>query len=241
MGFLSSLFRFGPRTFTNAPRTLGVQASGATTPGPEVVNAGMGNYFEALRQSKDRTTIPYTAGALGNLGNRVFSGMNRRQLAVLGRYLCDNGGPASYAVNQIADYSVPVYPQAASPNADWNKLAENWFSDWSKRADLTGRFDFPILQRLACKAIDTDGDKGASVTIKHGFPQIRFYDAFHIGTANGIDPNEVARIDAFIRSLFQRFGTARSMPRPRGIVGADSQRGWVYKRDYFKARKSVQG
>ena len=118
-----------------------------------------------------------------------------RQLAALGRYLVDNGGYPSYAVNQIAHYSVPVYPQAASPDPAWNKAAEEWFADWSKRADFTRRFDFATLQRLACKAIDTEGDTGVALTLKSGFPQLRPYDCFQIGSIKGVDPNDGVRVD----------------------------------------------
>jgi hypothetical protein len=78
----------------------------------------------------------------------------------------------------------------------WNKAAEEWFADWSKRADFTRRFDFATLQRLACKAIDTDGDTGIALTLKAGFPQLRFYDCFQIGSIKGVDPLDGVRVDA---------------------------------------------
>ena len=55
MGFLSKLhrlFQTPPEMFRNVSRGIDARLSGST-PGPAVVNAGMGNYFEALRQSKE--------------------------------------------------------------------------------------------------------------------------------------------------------------------------------------------
>ncbi len=91
MGFLSKLLGRtvpnAPEMFRNVSRGTDARLSGST-PGPAVVNAGMGNYFEALRQSKDRTQPTYMAAATAS--GRIFGGLNRKQLAALGRYLVDN-------------------------------------------------------------------------------------------------------------------------------------------------------
>ena len=92
MRFLSKLhrlFQTPPEMFRNVSRGTDARLSGST-PGPAVVNAGMGNYFEALRQSKDRTQPPYMAAATAT--GRIFGGLNRKQLAALGRYLVDSSG-----------------------------------------------------------------------------------------------------------------------------------------------------
>ena len=58
MGFLSRLFGKAvpnaPEMFGNVYRRSHARLSGST-PGPVVVSAGMGNYFEAMRQKCDRT------------------------------------------------------------------------------------------------------------------------------------------------------------------------------------------
>lgn len=195
MAILAKLLAwFGTPSVPSVPRTSHLGPQPQATQGPAVVNAGMSNYYEALRQSKDRTPVPYT-GAYTQL-RPIVSGLNRKQLAALARYLDDNGGVVSYAVGQIANYSVPVKPQAASASDDWNTAAEDYFEQWTKRADFTGRFDFYDLQKIACKAIDIDGDIAAAITAKAGFPQLRLYDCFHIGTYNKADPNDGVRVDA---------------------------------------------
>src|SRR5262245_27302645 len=155
MGLLSLLFGKRQQTSKNVSQTFFVRAS-SPAPGPVRVNAGMGSYYEALRDSKDRTTI--CPPALNYRFRTFVSSLNRERLAALARYLYDNVGFVGYAVNSIANYSVPVIPRAQSPNTEWNKLADEWWSNWCERADLTGRFHFDTLQRLICKVVDTDGD-----------------------------------------------------------------------------------
>jgi capsid protein len=109
-------------------------------------------------------------------------------LAALGRYLYDNDGLVGYAVDQIANYSVPILPQAASPNPEWNKKADGWFAEWCKRADFTGRFTFDTMQRLICKAIDTDGDIAPLMTLANGFPQLQLVESHRINSRKISDP-----------------------------------------------------
>ena len=155
-----------------------------TAPGPAIVNGGSGGYWEALRNSPDRTQLPYLINA--SRGRYpILDGLNRKQLAALGRYLVDNGGAASYAVDLIVNYSTPVVPQAASDDDEWNKENEDAFEAWGKVCDFTGRFNFTKLQEIVSRAIDTDGDIGAAATLKKGIPQVRLYETFDIGSING--------------------------------------------------------
>ena len=127
MGLFSLLFPKRPQTFRNVPRTFSVQAS-SPAPGPAAVNAGMGSYYEALRASKDRTAI--TPPPLSSRYRTFVQSLNRERLAGLARYLYDNVGFVGYAVNSIANYSVPVIPRAQSPNTAWNKQADEWWGNW---------------------------------------------------------------------------------------------------------------
>ena len=158
------------------------------TPRPAVSNAGAGNYYEGLRESNDRTGIPLAMVHMHPQFFRFMNGFNRKMLASVGRYLIDNCGVASYAVNTIANYSVPVVPHSLCPDKDGAKVLEDYFTDWGKRADFTNRFNFEDLQRIVCTAMDSDGDIGATLTAQNGFPQVRLYDTFRIGQMNGLDP-----------------------------------------------------
>jgi hypothetical protein len=165
-------------------------ASNFATSQPAVVNDGMGNYHEALRTSKDRTAIPYAMVHLRPQILRLLNGLNRKMLAGVARYLVDNSGVAYYVVNQIADYSVPVIPRAQCDDATLRDVYNEYFTAWQKRCDFTRRFTFKQIQRMACIAMDVDGDQGASFTDEGGFPQLKIWDTFHIGKLTGMDPKD---------------------------------------------------
>lgn len=155
---------------------------------PTAAAAG-GHYLEALRNSEDRTPVrvqplsPYIRKWLTGISD----GYSRVRLSELSRALYDNGGFVSYAVHQIANYSVPLYPQADSTDDDGGRAAEEYFADWASRADFLGRADcdFATLQTLACHAFDLDGDILAVMRADDGFPQLQLLDGWQIGTPMG--------------------------------------------------------
>lgn len=167
--------------------TVSIQAG---TPSPQIVNSGMGNYFEALRNSNDRTAIPQASVHVYPSLMRMTNGLNRKMIAAIGRYLVDNGGVPGYAVNLIANYSTPVMPQAQSGNPEWDRIAEDAYAEWCKQCDSTRRYTFEEMQRLICIAIDEDGDIGANITLKNDAPVLRLFETFQIGNAIGISDNE---------------------------------------------------
>lgn len=173
MGFFSKLFS-RPAPARPIPKASGQPTITASAPTP--FSAG---YFEALRDSKDRTPITFSALQLSP--TMPLLNFSRNQLLALGRYLYDNYGAVSYAVDTIANYSTPVRPQAASADAVWNEAANQYFADWTASADFSGRFDFYDLQRIACKAIDTDGDTGFSATNENGIVQLQMWEGWQIG------------------------------------------------------------
>lgn len=157
--------------------------STATMAGSQIQFAafsGSGHYLECLRTSDDRTTMVPAALSVLRSGT---SGYDRVRTAALARALYDNGGLVGYAVNQIAIYSAPVWPQAATKNREWNRIAEAWFADWSKRCDFVGRdgIDLGALQIQISQAIDLDGDIGAAVVGDAGFPQVQLVEGWRIG------------------------------------------------------------
>lgn len=168
-----------------------------STPPPDSVNSGMGNYFESLRVSKDRSLIPYAMVHLRPQILRLLNGLNRKLLAAIGRYLVDNNGVASYAVNMVANYSTPVHPHSACGDPAIGKQYEDFWAQWEKRCDFTRRFTLDELQFMASIAIDVDGDSGATVVEQNGFPQVRFFDTFHIGTLTGLDPKDGVVVDDY--------------------------------------------
>lgn len=144
-----------------------------------------GSYLECLRPSDDRTAMVPASLMASRIG---VSGYDRVRVSALSRALYENGGLVGYAVNQIALYSVPVWPQAATKDKEWNRLAEGWFADWSKRSDFIGRpeIDLGALQVQVCHAIDLDGDIGVALVGDAGFPQLQLVEGWRIGTPSTI-------------------------------------------------------
>ena len=143
------------------------------------------SYFEALTVSDTRSRIPFYGLAVRRLQQTFL----RLQLAFLGEYLYDNDGNVGYAVDQIANYSAPIVPMACTADQSVNKAYEDYFEDWCKRADFKGQHNFAMLQRLACKAIDTTGDVLPLMDAAHGFPQVRLIEGSRILSLNAGDKN----------------------------------------------------
>jgi hypothetical protein len=175
---------------SRGPRADANNGSNFSAPPPSMVNEGMGNYFEALRESKDRTQIHYAMVHLRPQMLRLLNGLNRKLLAAVGRYLYDNGGVPSSAVNMIANYSVPVHPRAQSDDPEANKVLNDYWKNWEENCDFTNRFTLDEIQQICSIAMDTDGDMGGAVVEDGGAPRLRLYDTFHIGQLTGLDPKD---------------------------------------------------
>ena len=178
--FLRRLIGPPPPSAKRAPTT---QPARSARRGSAAEPQAFNGYFEALRPSSDRT--PMHAGMLQYHARGGASGLDRTQLSALSRALYENGGFVGYAVNQIAIYSAPILPQAASDDDAWNTAAETRFMDWAKRADFLGRpeMDLWSLQIQVSQALDLDGDIGVSLTSESGFPQVQLIEGWRIGSA----------------------------------------------------------
>jgi capsid protein len=188
MQFLKSIFGLGRKSAAaETPAQASAQSipvPGTKEPGPRNINTGSQNYFEALTTSGERTQIPLYALAL----RKALQSFTRERIAALGRYLYDNDGTVSYAVDQNANYCAPIIPMASTKDANANTAYEKYFDDWCKRADYSGRFHFADLQRLICKALDTDGDMLLTMDGGHGFPQVRLYETGRVNSFGIKDP-----------------------------------------------------
>jgi hypothetical protein len=191
MGLLTYLF--GQSPLPEVPKPQRVQANGTTQsprtsrtsdPLPGVPGYPARSYYEALNLSDDRSIIPIYSFAL----RHVIRSFNRDRLGMLAEYLYDNDGTVALAVDTIANYSVPIAPMAASVSSDWNKVADEFFRNWGKRADFTGRFDFDSLQRIMCIGMDTVGEAAPLVTEENGLPQIQLIDPTRINSTSITDP-----------------------------------------------------
>jgi hypothetical protein len=182
MGFFSKIFSAqNPFKQSASPAPIKADSSdvpGAQETGPRTAQQGTMNYYEALSDSDDRSRIPLFALA----ARTILQSFNRDKLAFLARYLYDNDGNVSYAVDQIANYCAPIIPMAATKDSNANTVYENYFDSWCKRCDFTGRFHFGTLQRLICKSFDIEADILPEMRADHGFPQVKLYKSWKVNS-----------------------------------------------------------
>lgn len=141
---------------------------------------------DATKSSPDRSkldapSLSFLRQQIVGKMSSIISAEQREQLAALARKVDDDYGMVTYALDLIANYSVPVCPKACSKDMEWNELAEDYWEDWCERCDFTGRFNRSQLQRVICRAIDIDGDVGITMDASEGFPQLRFWPTWKIG------------------------------------------------------------
>ncbi len=199
---MNLLLRILPRAWRSpvTPTPVSAPRSGrragthsASNSSPTIYGNGFGTYFEALRQSSDRSPLtPF--GVMAGVRTHV-SGIERTMLSSLARAVYDNGGLPSLAVNLLSMYSGPVRPQANTGDDGVNDVYEAYFGEWAKRADFYNRpeMDFWALQAAICQSVDLDGDVGVLMTAESGFPQVQVIPGWRIGS--GFEPNETRAID----------------------------------------------
>jgi lambda family phage portal protein len=137
--------------------------------------------YEGANNSRNRTAIPYSPTD----SKRELNRFTRRQLMSKARYFYANDGFARGAIRETARYAIGhgLRPQAQTENAEWNAMAEAFWEQWCKIADVTGKNHFNRIQRLISVAIDRDGDIGVLLLkTKTGFPQIQLIESHRIGS-----------------------------------------------------------
>jgi lambda family phage portal protein len=139
--------------------------------------------YEAARPSIQRR-FPYNASAVDS--HIDVSGADRERLMKLSRWLYNNAPFLRGLVNEKARYSVGsgIRPQARSGDETWDLAAETFFEQWSRVADLQGRYTWREMQRIASIAIDRDGEVFFRATAQTtGYPALQLILAHRIGDA----------------------------------------------------------
>ena len=139
--------------------------------------------YDAARPSIQRR-FPYNASAVDS--HIDVSGADRERLMKLSRWLYNNAPFLRGLVNEKARYSVGsgIRPQARSGDETWDLAAETFFEQWSRVADLQGRYTWREMQRIASIAIDRDGEVFFRATAQTtGYPALQLILAHRIGDA----------------------------------------------------------
>jgi lambda family phage portal protein len=162
-------------------RLLGGLMSGDVTWATSSGRAGSGGpIHDAAYQSRSRQNLTSTPQ-----DSRIdVTRMSRQTLMAKARALAANDGLTRGAIADKTRYSVGrgLIPQARTANQEWNTKAEDYWRQWCKIADVSGRYNFNRIQRIISKAVDRDGDIGVvMVKTPNGFPQVQLVEAHRIG------------------------------------------------------------
>ena len=142
-----------------------------------------GQSYDAARPSIQRH-FPYNASAADS--HIDVSGADRERLMKLSRWLYNNAPFLRGLVNEKARYVTGsgIRPQARSGDEAWDAAAEAYFEQWSRVADIQGRYTWREMQRIASIAIDRDGEVFfRTVTQSTGYPALQLILAHRIGDA----------------------------------------------------------
>ena len=142
-----------------------------------------GQSYDAARPSIARS-YPYNASAVDS--HIDVSGADRERLMKLSRWLYNNAPFLRGLVNEKARYVTGsgIRPQARSGDEAWDAAAEAYFEQWSRVADVQGRYTWREMQRIASIAIDRDGEVFfRTVTQSTGYPALQLILAHRIGDA----------------------------------------------------------
>jgi capsid protein len=132
----------------------------------------------------------------------------RTELVRKSRYLHKNSGFVRELVANMAIYSTGdgIRVQAQSPDPEWNRAAEAYFSLWSARCEVTRRFSFEECQALVCRGMDIDGEYFIHKTRdRDGEPRIQMLESHRIGDDFGSkDTIDGIGLDAWGAPVFYR-------------------------------------
>ncbi len=136
-------------------------------------------YYQSAN-GRERRYVP----AVADDSDKTLTPSARKQVLGLARYLHANNGMVRGAVADLTRYSVGggLVPQSqASPEIA--EAYENFWREWSKIADATGRRSFEQLQQLASIRMDVDGDAGFVLRkTATGYPQLQLVEGHAIGS-----------------------------------------------------------
>jgi capsid protein len=144
-----------------------------------------GSPYEAANWSPRRGLVP---GAMPTDARNELTPGVRTELVRKSRYLHKNSGFARELVANMAIYSTGdgIRTQAQSPDSGWNRAAEEYFSLWSARCEVTRRFSFEECQALVCRGMDIDGEYFVHKTRNaQGEPRIQLIESHRIGDRLG--------------------------------------------------------
>lgn len=164
--------------------------AGKVTPKPSAYNGGVGAGYEAARFTGRRSFL-WLSPAQDQ--RRDLTPAKRHELVKKMRWGERNSGQIREMVGDLVLYTVGdgFRPQAHTADPAWNKTAEEYFANWSRKCDITNRFSFNDLLRIAERRWVLDGDFFlAKVRNASGAAKLQGIEAHRVGSPENMDdPN----------------------------------------------------
>ena len=157
--------------------------------------------YDAARPSIQRR-MPANARAVDS--HIDVTGFDRERLMRLSRYLYNNVPLVRGMITEKARYVAGgggIRPQARSGDEQWDAAAEAFFAQWSRVADIQGRYSWREMVRLASIAVDRDGEIFFRTAQQStGYPALEMILAHRIAD----DPNVIYKPNGIGRATGQR-------------------------------------
>ncbi len=98
--------------------------------------------------------------------------------------LVENFPPAKAVLARFGTFLTPTEYAPATGNRDYDRLLGEWFHDWCKRCDVTGRHSFKKLVQLAAEMRPAYGDCGVALRRAGGGLKLQLVAGDRIGNPN---------------------------------------------------------
>jgi capsid protein len=115
---------------------------------------------------------------------RDLSPFDRLSMVRKCRWAERNSGLFNQVLNDLTLYSTGdgIMPQSHAEDPEKAKVYEDYFQEWSKKCDITGRFSFAQAQNILLRGMLRDGDAFA-VKTRNGFdvPKLQLMESHRVG------------------------------------------------------------
>ena len=139
--------------------------------------------YEAAYYSVSRSYLP----AFIQSAREDMSALPRQEILRRVRYF-EKNSPLFGKIMDLLDVNVigtGINPSPATSDPKWNKLAQDWYEQWSVAADITGQSAVPDLQSIVYRAEKIDGDVFLKkVMAPNGRPALEIAEAHRVGTGS---------------------------------------------------------
>jgi lambda family phage portal protein len=147
--------------------------------------------YEAAYYSLSRSYLP----AYIQSAREDISALPRQEIMRRVRYFEKNSAVLTKILS-LLDVNVigtGITPSPSTVNAGWNKLAQDWWTAWAQKPDITGQSTLAGLQSIIYRARKVDGDVFVKKLLSSvGRPVLEVAEAHRVGTGS-IDGNAIAR------------------------------------------------